>query len=199
MVHRQAGQAAVEPESRDSLIVVKVANLREREIALSRRAEIYQKELGYHGIDEHDRNAVHLVAIDRRGEIVGAARMLGPSPLPLELDEFVAIPPFFPPGGVAMQLGGLWVSKEKKDLKSRFFTPLALWRRILEIAVKTRTKVLIVRTLPRLAAYYKTVGFRSFPGGPFHDPTWGRVALMFQLLPAESELVEGAGRDPSQW
>lgn len=182
MASREIEPLEATPGTTGPGIVVKIANPREREIAIARRAEIYTAELGHHGLDEYDRGAVHLVALDEGGEMLGACRLLGPQPLPTELEGFVQLGSLLPCGGYSMQAGGLWVLKHKVDLKRRIFVALALWRRALSLAAKTGATALVVRTLPRLSPYYRSVGFQSLSQALFHDPTWETATLMFRPI-----------------
>jgi predicted GNAT family N-acyltransferase len=166
-------------------LVVKIADAREREIALQRRAEIYTQELGYHGLDEYDKDAIHLVAMDERGEMVGAVRLLGPQPLPLEVFSFLTPTEVDLQLGCApLQIGGLWISHLQRRIAHKSLVSLALLKYAIAIAERFAASAFVLRTVPRLRAYYETVHFRPLGKGIFDDPHWGRVAIMFRPLNA---------------
>ncbi len=163
-------------------LVVKVADAREREVALARRAEIYTRELGYHGLDEYDKIAIHLVAIDDQHGIVGAVRLLGPKPLPLEVASFLPSQVLANLEGRIGQIGGLWVTREGRRVIHTTVS-LALLDFSLSVAARLRLTALVLRTVPSLQDYYRMVRFRSLGRGIFPDPHWGEVAVMVRGIP----------------
>jgi predicted GNAT family N-acyltransferase len=173
-------------------LVVKIADAREREIALQRRAEIYTQELGYHGLDEYDKDAIHLVAMDERGEMVGAVRLLGPRPLPLELESHVPLDAEF---NRALQVGGFWVHRKGRRIGSSWAVPELLRQGMVKVARCLGSNAIVLRTHIRpLSRYYRMAGFVHWREKDFVHPAWGPVFTM--VLRVESDNFSSASRLP---
>lgn len=169
----------------DSPLVVKVAGSAELVEALRLRAAIYSEELGFHGVDFADRTALHIVAL-RDEELVGALRLIGPSPLPLEIEQYTR-----PEAATSrtMQIGGFWIGKNYRrvtgsniGLFNAFGTAISRCARRLGVC-----SILLRTHIPEVEPLYRAAGFRRVPTLDFVHPMWGPVyAMRLQVVSEEA-------------
>lgn len=158
--------------------VVKIADAAERGESIGKRILIYGEMLGHHGVDEYDRTSVHIVAI-HRGRLVAALRLVGPTPLTVELSQFLnlAEPQF--DSAKLMQIGGFWAEPAiRRITRNNVLTLNRLFQKSLEVARRFRCAALIMRTVPRLRSWYSLFGFEMLPHLNYFDPHWGPVVTM---------------------
>jgi|GEM_PF-1796509 len=166
----------------ESGLVVKIADSRERDVVLAGRRLIYEAELGHHGVDMSDRHGLHLVAL-LEGDVVGGIRLIGPTPLPLEVSQFLSFDR--PAQGRTLQVGGFWLRRAFRrvsPLTLRLFGSLTShmhrWAQLTQATgVFLRTHVRAVEGL------YRAAGFRRLPELEFHHPLWGKVYCMYLPVP----------------
>lgn len=157
-------------------IRLKVADTLERSLALESRQTIYSRDLSHHGIDLADRAALHLV-VTFGGRVVAAIRLIGPTPLPIEMASFVSLPQS---NVRVLQVGGFWMDRSLRRvtrLSGSIFKGLRqemvrIAERLSAAAIYLRTPTVTVRELYRLA------GFEWLRTLDFWDPTWGPVYTM---------------------
>jgi hypothetical protein len=169
-------------ERSESDLLVKIADSKERGVVLAGRRLIYETELGQHGIDMSDRHGVHFVALFH-GEVVGGIRLIGPTPLPLEVSQFL---PFDQPAqGRTLQVGGFWLRRSFRKvspLTLRLFGLLT--SRMHRWAQLTYATGVFLRTHVRaVEGLYRAAGFRRLPELEFDHPLWGKVYCMYLPIP----------------
>lgn len=168
---------------------VKVANVYELLQCLRLREVWYHKSFGYHGRDVFDKHGVHIVAV-QGDRLVAGARLLGPTPLPLEL---LAVNSLSLPGADArvMQAGALWVDPQYRRVLSasaRLYRLLS--GKMLELARRFGTAGVVLRTSePRMTKWYRAIGFQEVPNGNYFDPYWGRVFTMYMAISNDVEVA----------
>lgn len=173
-----------------SALSVKVANTLERVALLNMRGAIYAEALGHHGVDLHDKSSIHVVAVDG-GQLVAAARLLGPLPLGLEIGQFIDTQHSLPEPRRVMQVGGFWVLPSRRRLTTGNVAALvALLEKCLEISRRFGSCGLIMRTIPKLKPWYQLLGFEPQPELGYADPLWGSVITMYLRV---SERLEEDG------
>lgn len=162
---------------------VKIVNVYEMLQCLRFRAIWYQSAFGYHGRDVFDKHAVHVVALQGHCLVAGA-RLLGPTPLPLELP--VAMSSLSLPAHKArvMQAGALWIDPVYRRASS---ASAALYRslfgKMLEVARRFEVTGLVLRTSEsRMTKWYRAVGFYEVPDLNYLDPHWGLVFTMYMPI-----------------
>ncbi|MCX8071048.1 MAG: hypothetical protein N3C12_01165 [Candidatus Binatia bacterium] len=164
----------------DDRVYVKVADARERLLTVASRREIYLQDLGRVGIDFADRTALHIAGFAGT-ELVAAIRLIGPSPLPLEMFRFVGSPPL---ENRALQAGGFWVRRDFRRLRARSGELFRLlYAKLLEVATRHSAAAIYLRTPSRpVAELYRAVGFLRLQSLDFLDPEWGPVYTMWLPL-----------------
>lgn len=163
--------------SRCPPVRVKLADTLERRVALRARGFIYAGELGHHGLDTADSTAMHLVALVG-DDIVAAVRLVGPTPLPLEVTRF------FPNLGAnqkILQVGGFWIHSAFRRVTSwNIRVPIALHRETIRIARRLNVHGIYLRThVPNVKPFYQAAGFQPVSQLDFHHPQWGHVYSMY--------------------
>lgn len=170
---------------------VKVADTETIARAIGRRAGLYADDYGHSGCDHFDRHALHLVVErnDNLGEVLAACRVLGPAPLPLELDQYTAGVKSIALSGRVLQVGSLWVDPAyRRVAKGRPPVTVFLFVKLIELARALAVDGIVLRTGgAHRVAYYRSVGFELLRGATFEDPVWGRVVLMF-MHPSNARL-----------
>lgn len=176
-----------------STITVKIANSRERAEVLHLRGLFYTLDYGHPGIDMFDKTAVHLVSIVD-GEIIAGARILGPLPLPVELEPILRSLSVST-GQRLFQIGSLWVAPRFRRIRSDSApASLPLMEKIISLANSMQVSGVVLRTAgAQREKYYQLVGFQKLPNCDFDDPVWGRVGLMYLNVP-ECRLPWGTRR-----
>jgi N-acyl-L-homoserine lactone synthetase len=160
-------------------ITFKVATGLESVEAIRLRSEIYQDELGHSGVDEFDQSAHHLIAVDSRGEICAAIRILGPEHRPFEIERFVSLNEVVAEGRVAAQIGGFWVRSGDRRVRNPSFLPLGMLKLAYEFARKRQITDFVMRThITKLRRFYERGFFRLVEGMEFTHPDWGPVYVM---------------------
>lgn len=173
-------------------ITCKIADTREREQLLERRALLYWKEFGAPGVDVYDRSAIH-VACTRNGIVLAALRLVGPTPLPLEVEAFQKFGTHVPGQGRLMQIGGFWLDPAYLRVSTASLQLAeTLFNRALSVAYALGAAGLILRTseLAR-AKWYAAVGFKRLEWLDYYDPVWGQVYTMYRGLMGEEHSAPG--------
>ncbi|MBI4515141.1 MAG: GNAT family N-acetyltransferase [Deltaproteobacteria bacterium] len=160
-------------------LTFKVAEGPEIARALELRRQIYESELGHHGIDAFDERAHQLVAVDSTDEIVAAARILAPDQRPFEIERFVDLSRFIPTGRSPAQVGGFWIRPEDRRVRGKGFLPLGMLKLAYAFARKNGITDLVMRThIQQLRGFYTRALFRPLDHMSFVHPDWGRVYVM---------------------
>lgn len=160
-------------------LTFKVAEGLERCRALELRAEIYEQELGHHGIDDFDERAHQLIALDASGEMVAAFRILSPDQRPFEIEQFVNLQGFIATGRSPAQIGGLWIRRGDRRMRGRALLPLGMLKLAYAFARRHEITDLVMRThIAQLREFYRRALFRSLDHLGFQHPLWGEVYVM---------------------
>jgi ribosomal protein S18 acetylase RimI-like enzyme len=150
-----------------------------REAAIDARRAIYTAELGYHGVDEFDRDARQIVAATVTGEIAAACRMIGPERRPLEIETAVNLDELLGSPRRPAQIGGLVVHPERRSPAHGYLLPLALMRCLYLVAERTGATDLVLRThVDAVRILYRRVGFIERTSFGYRHPEWGDVFVM---------------------
>lgn len=160
-------------------ITAKVADCYERRDALRGRADLYVGDYGHPGVDKFDRPAIHVVAI-AGGKVVAGARVLGPTPIPLELQELVDLQNVVRTSRI-FQIGSLWVLPSYRRIREPSEMPsMLLMKKIIYLAQCMDVAGIVLRTAGvQRERYYQAIGFKKLPGAEFCDPVWGSVGVMY--------------------
>jgi predicted GNAT family N-acyltransferase len=160
-------------------LIFKVAKGPEIAHVLELRRQIYEDELGYHGIDAFDERAHQLIAVDCEGEIVAALRILGPDQRPFEIEQFVDLSAVIPEGRSPAQIGGFWIRPASRRISRQAFLPLGMLKLACAFARKHQITDFIMRThVEHLREFYRRAFFRPVDDLAFEHPVWGRVYVM---------------------
>ncbi len=160
----------------------KIADSRERVKVVQFRNLLYRDAFGHHGIDMHDRHCVHFLA-SSGGNIVAALRLVGPTPVPLEIEQFVNLRPSFGPGVRVMQVGGFWLAPDyRKVTKATVRAAVDLLDKAVQFATRLDVAVLVLRTTELLSKWYVSLGFQRAPSLDYDDPAYGAVFTMCRSL-----------------
>lgn len=176
---------------------VKIADVIESAASLKGRAHYYREFFSEPGVDLHDRLAVHVV-VCRGGEVVAGGRMLGPTPLPLD----IKIPSRSHGvgeklGGRVVQLGGFWLHAPYRRVSTATAkVSRLLFGKMRELAKKFGASTFVLRTSEaRMIYWYRALGFERAPELDYADPVWGQVlAMVYQLEAEPSGLAPGLHR-----
>ncbi len=157
----------------------KLASGSERDQAIMMRGEIYEKELGHHGVDDFDTTAYQLIAMDKNGEILAATRILDPNCRPFEIEKFVALDTIAGPNRVITQIGGLWIRSAERRIQSRALLPLGMLKLAFLFARRRGITDFVMRThITALRRFYERGFFREVKHLAFTHPIWGQVYVM---------------------
>jgi predicted GNAT family N-acyltransferase len=160
----------------------RVADSRELMTIMELRSVLYHSTFGYHGIDVHDRDSVHWVAC-LEGRIVAALRLVGPTPVPLEIERFASLQDMFGPGVRLMQVGGFWLAPAYRRLtKATVGVALRLLDKAIQFATRLEVAVLVLRTTKPLTKWYASLGFQRLCSLDYIDPAYGAVFTMCRVL-----------------
>lgn len=178
-----------ETDTPHARLAFKLADTRERDVALAYRAEIYQRELGGHGVDAFDEVAHHLIVVDPAGQILSALRVIPPSVRPLEIESYVQLSRFIEAERVPAQIGGFWIRPDQRRITSKSLLHLRMMKFALEFSQTLGVTDFASYTVRQLKTFYGRVGFR--PGQPetFVHPGWGEVCLLHLDILALDRLV----------
>ncbi len=178
-------------------LVAKVANARELADSLAMREAAYGEVFHEKGVDLHDRTAIQLV-VSSGNEVVAGARMIGPTPLPLEIGlPAHELLPQAEDGSIAIgQLGGLWLHPRYHRLST---VTAAICRKLFQKACEIGTRLgasaFVLRTSEhRMTKWYAAVGFELVPEWSYEDPLWGKVFTMLMPLNQEHAGSRRGGR-----
>lgn len=150
-----------------------------RDAAVEARRRVYASELGFHGVDEFDETARHVVAMDQKENLVAGCRMLGPEHRPLEIESNVDLNALVGDSRRPAQVGGLWVGPEHRNPRQGLLIQLGLMRCLCLIADRTEASDLVLRThVQQMKNLYKRIGFIERPGFGYRHPQWGDVFVM---------------------
>ncbi|GBD25622.1 hypothetical protein HRbin30_00946 [bacterium HR30] len=177
---------------------IRVADARELAESLRKRMLIYREMLGHHGVDEYDRTSLHIVAL-RGGLLVAALRLVGPTPLTVELSRFINLErsPF--DSARLMQIGGFWAEGPMRRVtRDNTLTVKRLFQKSVELASRFGCGGIIMRTVPRLRPWYSGFGFKVLPNLNYWDPHWGHVVTMYLRIEHFAQGAPFASRDSWQ-
>jgi len=165
--------------------IVKVADSREVIRSLQMRGISYRQFFGDAGGDLHDSSAVQFVVCSGE-EVVAGARMIGPTPVPLEIPVVLHLSPEGRAHPAIAQLGGLWL--HPRYLRVTVATAAIcrkLFHKVYETGGRLGVSGFILRTSERrMIKWYGALGFVSVPEWDYDDPIWGKVFTMFMPLHA---------------
>lgn len=174
--------------------VVKTADPRERVCSLETRETSYREFFGSGGIDFHDRSVIQLVAL-LADEVVAGARIVGPTPLPLDIASVAGGLWKTASGSLRVaQLGGLWFhSRYRRVSIATVKLCRRLFRKAWEIGTRLGAAAFVLRTSEaRMTKWYGALGFVPVPECDYHDPVWGKVFTMVMPLTGK-QLTDARG------
>lgn len=163
--------------------IVKVADSRELVQSLQMREISYREFFHQGGGDLHDSNAVQFVVCSGN-EVVAGARMIGPTPVPLEIPVVLHLSPEGRARPAIAQLGGLWLHpRYRRVTVATAAICRKLFHKVYETGRRLGASGFILRTSERrMTKWYGALGFVPVPEWDYHDPVWGKVFTMFMPL-----------------
>lgn len=155
-------------------------------------------------VDELDGRALHFIAKDTAGTVVAAFRMIPPDRRPFDIEHFVALEDFLPPGRVPAEVGRLCVRHENRSIRSDAFVHLGLLKLSYDYARALGVTDLLLKAAPRLRTLYGAAGFEPV-GLVLRHPSYGEEHVMrMDLVALQSNPPHSAvatflltGRPPS--
>ena len=177
-------------------LTFKVAQGVDRDRALELRRTVYEEELGYHGVDDFDKLAYQLIAVDETGDLVSALRIIGPGQRPFEIEQFVELAVIVRAGSCPAQIGGFCIRKDRRPVSRQSFLSLGMLRFAYVFARRQQITDFVMRThVEQLRDFYRRAFFRVVNELAFHHPLWGPVYVMhLDLIGLEQRWRET--RDP---
>lgn len=175
-------------------LTFKVADDSERERALDLRRHIYLEELGDPGIDDFDRVAAHLIAVDREGLAVAALRVVGPRYRPFDLERFVRLEGVLPNDSNPAEVSRFCIKRNRRAVHRGQVVHLGMLKLLYEFARQQHITDLLVLALPSLQMLYEVAFFVPLDISVEH-PTWGTVRVM-RLDIAQTRSAQEKSRHP---
>lgn len=155
----------------------KIATASEIPAALALRSRIYSKERGAEGIDSWDDVALHLVALDCAGTVVGTVRLIEAQYRPFDLENFFNIDRLSPPILHAAEISRFAVSPSARRLAAGQMIHLGLLKLLFDLSEAHQYSDLVSMGLPHLLPLYRAAYFTVTDQSVEH-PIWGMAHLM---------------------
>jgi predicted GNAT family N-acyltransferase len=163
-----------------------VARGSQRAAALRFRQQIFLREQGVDGTDRFDDVATHLVALND-GEIIAAARLIGPEERPFGFEEYFNLSEYFPNDRVA-EVSRYCVREDWRDVSRGITLHYGMLKLVVACAKIERVAILIGSVQPHIRPLYDRVYFRTL-GRAFQHQVYGHTTIMWLDV---RDLLEGA-------
>lgn len=158
-------------------LTFKVADGRERVLALELRERIYAAELGNAGLDSFDDVAVHLVAATEAGQVVAALRLVRPEHRPFDLEHYVDLSSMLGADRRPAEVSRFCVEPARRQIHRTQMVHLGILKLLYEYAVKHQITDVVTLGLPHLQNVYRAALFEAL-GAACEHPIWGTAHLM---------------------
>jgi predicted GNAT family N-acyltransferase len=158
-------------------LIFKVANERERVLALALRQSVLEDEQRPDGFDRLDEISQHLIASNQRGEVVAALRWLGEEHRPYDFERYLDPETFLGPHRGLAFIGRLCVRKDYRLVRRAAFLQMGMLKLTYDFAVKREVSDIFMYTFAHLLRFYRGIFFIPLEISFVH-PLWGPVHLM---------------------
>jgi len=154
----------------------KVAEKDERVGALDLRREVYAVDwpgtpIGKAPVDELDKRADLLIALDATGLVLASCRVLGPDQRPFDFEQFVDLSPVVSCDRRPALVGRMCVRHSHRVVSRKAFLPLGMLKLAHDLARKRGFSDFVMFTFPHLVSLYRSAFFRPV-GITFEHPAY---------------------------